>query len=521
MRSALFWPVLLFAVLVPALGAAEAWPSLDEPPEIEPSGTADVAVLVAIEDYVFMPDVTGARENLAEWETLLRDGLGVETVLTLVNEQGVREQLIDIADRAVAEASPESTVWFVFIGHGAPSSDGSDGFLVGADAQQTPKSIATRSVRRTDLLERLEAGPQKRTVVLFDACFSGTDAEGKPLAEGIQPVVPVEPLPIDTPGTVVLSAAGSGEYAGRLPGVERPAFSYLVAGGLRGWADDGDGHVTAAEAVEFARRELLALPGRRQTPQAAGLTNAILTTGATEDKPSVPRAQAATDDPVSGAADEPTVVHWKNGGPVEPSEDQPSLVSLSAAAGLGGELGHQRATPVADVLTGFRFTSGSRFRGTVGVSYFNRMNPRARALEEASSILTREFGVELPEVESGEITHLLGLTVGPGFVHRPVDAGLGLSLDGQVGLAVAPMGQCSEWDERYQCRDREGVLDPLFGLRAAGRLGLFEVAAVGRMVMTEVFEVSEPTGENEEGSVDEVAFNELYLGMTLGMTFDL
>ena len=48
----------------------------------------------------------------------------------------------------------------------------------------------------------------------------------------------------------VLTAATADQVAGPLPGAARPAFSYLVLGGLRGWADsDHNGRVTAGETV--------------------------------------------------------------------------------------------------------------------------------------------------------------------------------------------------------------------------------------------------------------------------------
>jgi hypothetical protein len=48
----------------------------------------------------------------------------------------------------------------------------------------------------------------------------------------------------------VLSAGKGDQFAGPLPGLGRPAFSWLVLGALRGWGDaDRDGTVTAREAV--------------------------------------------------------------------------------------------------------------------------------------------------------------------------------------------------------------------------------------------------------------------------------
>ena len=45
------------------------WPSISEPLRVG-GGSRDAAVVVAIEDYAFVPDVPGARQNP---ETLQRD----------------------------------------------------------------------------------------------------------------------------------------------------------------------------------------------------------------------------------------------------------------------------------------------------------------------------------------------------------------------------------------------------------------------------------------------------------------
>ena len=133
----------------------------------------------------------------------------------------------------------------------------------------------------------LEKGRQSQTVVVLDTCFSGRDSGGELLAEGTQPVIPVGVTADVAAGTVVLSAAGTDEVAGQLPGAERPAFSYLLLGALRGWADDGDGSVTADEAITWTRQQLRHAKGRQQTPGVDGDKAIALAPGATEPDPGV------------------------------------------------------------------------------------------------------------------------------------------------------------------------------------------------------------------------------------------
>ncbi len=250
---------------------ALGWPDLRSPVPSERIGGGDAAVLVGIDDYVFVPDIPGARENVMDWAFYLNRVRGVPLgkIKRLVNNDGTREKIQRALQDAAAQVGPGGTLWFVFVGHGAPSWDGSDGVLVGADAQQDPESIQARSVARSEVLGWIGQGRQTHAVVVLDACFSGRTAQGAPLAKGLQPMLPVRHEG-DKPGVTLLTAGTGSQFAGALPGAARPAFSYLLLGALRGWADgDLDGTVTAQEARDYADETLgFVLTGRRtQTPQ--------------------------------------------------------------------------------------------------------------------------------------------------------------------------------------------------------------------------------------------------------------
>jgi hypothetical protein len=85
----------------------------------------------------------------------------------------------------------------------------------------------------------------------MDTCFSGRSSNGKQLVPGLQGV-PIARRARAAAKVAVFSAAASDEYAGPLPGAQRPAFSYLALGGLYGWGDlDRDGSVLSGELQEF------------------------------------------------------------------------------------------------------------------------------------------------------------------------------------------------------------------------------------------------------------------------------
>jgi tetratricopeptide (TPR) repeat protein len=262
-----------------ALANEAGWPDVSRPlptsPTVAPAGgDADAALLIAIERYAELPPVPGALRNATDWQSYLTSVRRVspERIQLLRDNEGTIEKIKRHAQRAASLVGKGGTLWVVFIGHGAPAADGSDGLLVGYDAQQDADSVFARSLPQKELVAAFAGGKQARTVVVVDACFSGRARDGKPLVKGLQPLVVVRAgLSASAIGasTLILSAAKSNEFAGPLPGADRPAFSYLVLGGLRGWADeDGNGKVTAREVRDYSKKVLMAtVKDRSQEPQ--------------------------------------------------------------------------------------------------------------------------------------------------------------------------------------------------------------------------------------------------------------
>ncbi len=262
-----------------------AWPTLSSPPKMQLTGENDVAIIIAIEEYVFLPHVPGARQNAEEWRNFFKSGLGIKSIYSLTDREATHEAMLRIATEAAAEVKEGARLWFVFIGHGAPILNGKDGGLVAIDAQQTVESIQNRSLAQNKLLATLQNGNQSSTVVVLDSCFSGRSHDGQSLLPGMQPVLPVNSKPLINASTVILSAAKSDQFAGPLPGTTRPAFSYLLLGALRGWAADENGVVTAQKALDYTHQQLRRVPDRQQTPHITGQNNVILTQGTTESEP--------------------------------------------------------------------------------------------------------------------------------------------------------------------------------------------------------------------------------------------
>ena len=269
------WTAFL-AVLILAVPARadELWPDLSQPPKGIGGGEKDAAVVVGLEKYAFLAGLPGARRNAEDWQVYLVDALKVpaERIALLRDDEATLEKMRRTVAKEALQAKAGGTLWFVFIGHGAPSKDGKDGLLVGADAPPDADGLYARGMSRAELLSLLSKGRQARTVVLLDAAFSGRLPWGAALVAGLQSPAPTGVPPGKIDGrTILLAAAQVDQSAGSLPKADRmrPAFSYLVLGALRGWAADPEGRVTASAAVDFARRALALDKGSTQIPALA------------------------------------------------------------------------------------------------------------------------------------------------------------------------------------------------------------------------------------------------------------
>lgn len=286
---------LVSAWACPPARAQGPWPSIDTPPAKVGGGERDVALVVSIEDYAKLPDVAGAEANARAWVRWFEvtRAMRSDSIVWLRDNEATPEELLAKAEELAALADPKGMIWVIFIGHGAPAEDQSEGLLVGWAAQQTARQLYAQSLRQSALLAALGGGRKAPITLVIDACFNGTARDGVAVASGLQPALLADRRPSLPAQVTVLSAGRTDQFAGPLPGDARPAFSYLLLGAMRGWADDqergygdGDQQVTVAEALDFTRAALrTTLTGRSQTPEVVGSSAAVLARKAKERTP--------------------------------------------------------------------------------------------------------------------------------------------------------------------------------------------------------------------------------------------
>ena len=284
---------LLFGTLGgPALAAEpEPPPDLLLPLKTDTDRPADVALVVGVQDYAFVPDVPFASRDARAFYTFLvhTRGLSPENVV-LLDAGANREMVLQAASTLRSQRQAEGVFWLYFAGHGIAMADGRSRMLLGDDVRHDQASFRTRGVSLEGLVESLAvAGP---VVAVLDTCYNGLSRTGDALLPDSRSMVPDHALAAP-PGVVLWSATQPSEVAGPLPGVRHGAFTYLAIGALRGWADgaggdDPDGAVTLAEAGTWVSEAFMALDLGGQHPQMTGrIGQGPMVVGALEPAPSL------------------------------------------------------------------------------------------------------------------------------------------------------------------------------------------------------------------------------------------
>ena len=282
----------------------------------------DAAVIVAIEDYAGMPDRRGAQAMAAAWYRYFRETRGIRPwrIKLLRDAEATPEKILHELDDARWWVDHRSNLWFVFIGH-ISGVQGRYGALWMAHGDGTAASAPFNTLAIPDLFAHFDHGHHPRAIAVFDGCMppgllpAGTDTPGIPpppipRSEGLLPAPSNADTTLDLavlvgqamaqarrdvdrsrnmPADLAVFSAGHAEgCVAHLPGPDFPALSYLVLGGLRGWADDDrDGSVTAIEAITGAHTFLhSAAPGTLARPSLFA-ADMVVARGGVEKAPDV------------------------------------------------------------------------------------------------------------------------------------------------------------------------------------------------------------------------------------------
>ena len=137
------------------------------------------ALLIGINDYIAVPDLGGAINDVEMISQLLttRFGFPEENIELVTNRQATREGILAAIDRLVESSGPGDVVYLHFSGHGSQVSDLNGDEEDGADETLVPHDGRTEGVMdiTDDELAGVFARLKGRTaVIVLDSCHSGT-----------------------------------------------------------------------------------------------------------------------------------------------------------------------------------------------------------------------------------------------------------------------------------------------------------------------------------------------------------
>jgi len=307
-------------------------------------GSLDAAVLVAVEDYAHMRDRPGADAMAAAWYHYFRVTRGMKPtrILLLRDEMATPKRIARAVERARFRVHHRGTLWFIFIGHVSSPMPGDHGILWLREGDGTAATADRHSVGIAQVLGRIGYGSHPRAAAIFDGCLAPADrGPGTWLPGSATPPTPGFRAQgkVDEPWIATTSSGGSGAAAmgalaalgrarvdssrsrreptdiaifsaglgagctAQLPGTVFPALSYLLLGGLRGWADrDHDGAVSAVELLVHTTLLLRAgtavPPGPRPSSYGADI---VLARGVHEEGPTIAQMRPPALPPVTEA----------------------------------------------------------------------------------------------------------------------------------------------------------------------------------------------------------------------------
>lgn len=408
--------------------AAVPLPDLDDPLRTGRHATADAAVVVGLEDYVFLPDVPYARRDADAVSDYFVSTRGIPIARVTSLSAANREQIVAAVTAAGVSARAGGTVWVYFAGHGVASPTDGRRLLLGDDARQAPEAFEARGVAVDDL-DRVAGAGGARVVMMIDACFNGTGRSGEAMVRGTRFAVPDWATTVGA-GRLHWSAAGPDQVARPLDAVQHGAFTWLALGAMRGWADgevDGtrDEVVTAAEAQIYLKRSMRSVGLTSQEPmlRTAAAEKWVLAPYAPEEAPDLAAVAAlSTTRPVPVAtAPRPPGSLW-----------DPELMAVA-------DLYHVEL-PLNHGLLGFKDASGRRVdRGTymdlVRATRYGRRSIAHRTVGIAAATVgwgvAAGFGAAALAQEQGALAVPASAGLAVCFT------GMGLLVEGQLGIQNA------------------------------------------------------------------------------------
>ncbi|MFH2203839.1 MAG: caspase family protein [Elusimicrobiota bacterium] len=215
----------------------------------------DAALVVGIGSYreKFIPAVKYATRDAETVARYFENVLGVPqaNIKLLTDDMATKSDLeAYLEDWLVRRVKEDSNVYFYYAGHGAPDPLGKEAYLVPYEGHPDFAAKLFPLKRLYSSLKKLKA---KRTVVMLDSCFSGTQGRGI-TKRGGRPLVTTVMPPPEGDDLVILTASSGREISSDYDKVEHGLFTYYLLKGMRGPSDTNrDRSISLAELFQYVR----------------------------------------------------------------------------------------------------------------------------------------------------------------------------------------------------------------------------------------------------------------------------
>ena len=233
-------------------------------PQTNASNPNTFVIIIANEDYKSVAPVPFALNDGLTFAKYCQRTLGIPAANIKVHENATYNDirlamawLKNVCEKYEGEAS----VIFYYAGHGIPDVSDKSAYLLPVDGDG--RYVST-GYKLDDLYQKLGGMPTKSTIVLLDACFSGSNRDGKMLASERGVALKVK-AGVPQGNMVVFSAAQSDETA--LPNEDEGhgMFTYYILKKLQ----ETNGDVTLQDLSQYVIREVgrkSAVTNKAQTP---------------------------------------------------------------------------------------------------------------------------------------------------------------------------------------------------------------------------------------------------------------
>lgn len=229
-------------------------------------------IVIGIENYASLPDVTYAGKDATLFSNYLRKIIGVpeENMITITNAEATKGVIEGyLKSYLPSNIENNATLYVYFAGHGTPNVNDGDAYIIPYDGN--PKFIEHTGYKLKTLYNDIDALKIAKAIVFIDSCFSGAQARSDKMFMNLRPaLIHVKDVDVPSEKVISLSASTSKQVSNVYAEKKHGLFSYFLLKGMRGAADfNGNNAITIQELYNYTKINVDSVSkriGMNQTP---------------------------------------------------------------------------------------------------------------------------------------------------------------------------------------------------------------------------------------------------------------